>query len=261
MEHQSAIAYGNGYSNNTENAYRNKAYDYIIVHEAAHEWWGNSVTASDMADIWIHEGFATYAEYMFLEDRFGMDEYMAELLDKSQYIFNIWPMVQNRDVNENSFAGNDVYNKGAMMLHCLRCCINNDSLFFNILLEFNIQSRYHTVTSNDFIRFVNEQTGQDYTSFFDKFLMETSIPVLEYSYSVDNDQLKFKFRWSGVKNGFTMPFGIETDKKQSLRLVGTAAWQEILLPETLWFNFYNLIKGYEGCPPNSFTYFSTRCLN
>ena len=70
----------------------------------------------DMADIWIHEGFATYAEYMFLEDRFGKDEYMYELADKSQYIFNVWPMVQNRDVNENTFASNDVYNKGAMLL-------------------------------------------------------------------------------------------------------------------------------------------------
>ena len=73
MEHQSAIAYGHGYNKNNSQDYRNQIYDYIIVHEAAHEWWGNSVTAGDMADIWIHEGFATYAEFMFLESRFGKE--------------------------------------------------------------------------------------------------------------------------------------------------------------------------------------------
>ena len=79
MEHQSAIAYGNGFEKNTGNEYRNRIFDYIIVHEAAHEWWGNSVTAADMADIWIHEGFATYAELMFIENRFGKEEYLYEL--------------------------------------------------------------------------------------------------------------------------------------------------------------------------------------
>ncbi len=91
MEHQSAIAYGNGFEKNTGNEYRNRIFDYIIVHEAAHEWWGNSVTAADMADIWIHEGFATYAELMFIENRFGKEEYMYELSEKSKYIFNVWP--------------------------------------------------------------------------------------------------------------------------------------------------------------------------
>ena len=148
MEHQSAIAYGHGYNKNTAQDYRNQIYDYIIVHEAAHEWWGNSVTAADMADVWIHEGFATYAEYMFLENRFGKDEYMYELVDKSRYIFNVWPMVQNRDVNENAFASNDVYNKGAMMLHCLRCTINNDSVFFGLIRDFCMTNRYQTVTSS-----------------------------------------------------------------------------------------------------------------
>ena len=128
MEHQSAIAYGHGYKKNSAQDYRNGFYDYIIVHEAAHEWWGNSVTARDMADVWIHEGFATYAEFMFIEDRLGKDEYYYELTDKSRYIFNVWPMVQNRDVNEDTFASNDVYNKGAMMLHCLQ--VHHKQRFF-----------------------------------------------------------------------------------------------------------------------------------
>ena len=131
----------------TASDYRNNVYDYIIVHEAAHEWWGNSVTAADMADIWIHEGFATYAEYMFLEDRLGKDEYFHELVREQPYIFNVWPMVQNRNVNEDAFASNDVYNKGAMMLHCLRCNINNDSLFFGLIRDFCIQNKYKVCNS------------------------------------------------------------------------------------------------------------------
>ena len=85
----------------------------------------------------------------------GKNEYMYELTDKSRYIFNIWPMVQNRNVNENTFASNDVYNKGAMLLHCLRCTINNDSLFFRILHDFCVSNRYKIVNSQDFVNFVN----------------------------------------------------------------------------------------------------------
>jgi aminopeptidase N len=257
MEHQSAIAYGNGYNSNEGKEYRNQKYDYIIVHEAAHEWWGNSVTAADMADIWIHEGFATYSELMFLEDRFGKEEYMFELADKSQYIFNIWPLVQNRNVNENSFASNDVYTKGAMMLHCLRCSLNNDSLFFSMIRAFNQKYRYHTVSSSDFINFVHQYTGTDYNAFFSKYLYDTRLPLLSYSYRVEDGNLILKYRWSEVDDGFTMPFAISTNKKESFRLVGTTSWQEISIPETEWFNFYNLFTGYAGCPDNAFTYYRT----
>jgi aminopeptidase N len=257
MEHQSAIAYGNGYNTNEGKEYRNPKYDYIIVHEAAHEWWGNSITAADMADIWIHEGFATYAELMFLEDQFGKEEYLYELSEKSQYIFNIWPMVQNRNVNENSFASNDVYTKGAMMLHCLRCTVNNDSLFFSMVHDFSMKFRYHTVSSGDFIHFVNQYTGKDYSAFFSKFLYETRLPLLSYTYRPDGSSLILKYRWTEVNEGFTMPFAIATDKKESFRLEGTTTWQEITLPETSWFNFYNLLTGYEGCPDHAFTYFHT----
>jgi aminopeptidase N len=261
MEHQSAIAYGNGYDKNSGDEYRNKMYDYIIVHEAAHEWWGNSVTAADMADAWIHEGFATYAELMFLENRFGKDEYMYELFQKGQYIFNIWPLVQNRGVNENTFASNDIYNKGAMVLHCLRCAINNDSLFFGMIHDFSVKYRYHTVNSDDFIRFVDEYTGTDYTAFFKKYLYETRLPMLEYRYTRENGNLKLLYHWTEVDASFSLPFGIGTDTKKSYRLTGTTEWQEMLIPETGWFKFFNLMTDYEGCPDNAFTYFRTRCIN
>lgn len=260
MEHQTAIAYGHGYGNNTAQDYRNKIYDYIIVHEAAHEWWGNSVTAADMADAWIHEGFATYAEYMFLENRLGKDEYYHELTENSRYIFNIWPMVQNRDVNEDAFASNDIYNKGAMLLHCLRSNINDDSLFFSLVHDFCVQNKYKTVNSNDFIRFTNRYTSTDYSDFFAKFLYDTEKAVLEYTFDQRGDNLVLRYRWAEVGKGFIMPFGVATDSGRGIRLTATTEWKETVLEDTEWFNFYNLWKGYQGCPDNSYTYYDTRMI-
>ncbi|NJK85639.1 MAG: M1 family metallopeptidase [Bacteroidales bacterium] len=168
MEHQTAIAYGNSYSNVENNTYRKKEFDYIIVHEAAHEWWGNAVSAVDMADIWIHEGFATYAEFLLVEDVYGKDEYNYEINQKRKFIFNFWPVVENYDVNENSFASNDVYTKGAMILHCLRSTINNDSLFFKIIRDFFKENEFNVVTTQQFIDLVNQSTGKNFTPFFKK---------------------------------------------------------------------------------------------
>jgi aminopeptidase N len=261
MEHQTAIAYGNAYDKPKRQEYRNDKYDFIIVHEAAHEWWGNAVTAVDMADIWIHEGFSTYAEYLFLEKMFGKEEYLYEINNKTSYIMNFWPMVQNRDVNENSFAGNDVYTKGAMMLHCLRCTLGNDSLFFTIIRDFNLQNRFKTLKSDDFVKMVNQYTEDNYDAFFKIFLYDIKLPVLSYSFERVGQDMLFKYKWTGIETGFKMVFGIETDKKVSYRLMGTAEEQEILLENTSWFNFYNQWKGYEGCADNSLTYFRTSCTS
>jgi aminopeptidase N len=258
MEHQTAIAYGNSYSNDkNDHAYRNKQYDYIIVHEAAHEWWGNSVSAGDMADVWIHEGFATYAELLFIENVFGKEEYLYEIMRKSFFIYNFWPMVQNRNVNENSFASNDIYNKGAIMLHSLRCTINNDSLFFRIIKDFCIKNRYKIVYTDDFIEFVNKETKENYSAFFNKYLFDNRLPVLEYSFYKNPDDLIFKYKWTEVEDGFKMPFCIETSEKKAIRLLGTTQEQEIELKNTSWFNFFNKWKGIEGVRDNSFTYFWT----
>ena len=261
MEHQSAIAYGSAFDNEGANAYRNRLYDFIIVHEAAHEWWGNSVSAGDMADIWIHEGFATYAEYLFLEDRFGKEEYLHELSENSSYIFNVWPLVQNRDVNENTFAGQDVYNKGAIVLHNLRCTMNNDTLFFNLIRDFCINNQYRTVNSEDFTSFVNRYSGSDYTPFFNIFLYSTNLPVLSYSYEKAEGELIITYRWTGVEDGFFMPFGIRINGVESLRVEATTVSQEIRIPEGSYFYFHNLWNGYAGSRDNSFTYFVTNCTN
>jgi aminopeptidase N len=195
---------------------------------------------------------------MFMEKLHGYDEYMYNLNEGVANILNIWPMVGNYDVNEDSFVGNDIYFKGAMMLHCLRCIINNDSLFFSMIRDYAITRKFTTVSTRDFIAFVNNYAGDDYTSFFDKFLHDTSLPVLEYSFTRENGSVKLVYRWTEVENGFSMPFSISTDKGINIRLEGTSDTREVTIPDAEWFNFYNVWKGYEGCPVNGFTYYNTK---
>jgi aminopeptidase N len=130
-----------------------------------------------------------------------------------------------------------------------------------MLKGFCTQNKYQVVNSNDFVRFVNYASGKDFTAFFDKYLYDTKLPVLAYQYYQENDELVLRYCWTGVKSGFIMPFGIETNTKESFRLVADTNWQEIRLPGVKWFNFYTIWKGYEGSKDHSFTYFSTHCEN
>lgn len=258
MEHQSAIAIGDEYGSRKRRDYENTDYDYLIVHETAHEWWGNTVTMGDMADAWISEGFATYSEHLFIEEKLGYPEYISASASTMKLIFNIWPMVGIRDVNDNTFIGGDIYNKGAAMLNNLRCIMNNDSTFFALIKSFYNQYKFKIVTSNDFVKFVNNYTGKDYTDFFNKFLYGTNPPVLQYSFKLNNDKLLFSFRWIDVGNNFTMPFSITINNKENLRLDGSAKYQTVeianvksfYLPSEQRFDKNQIIK-------NSFTYYWT----
>lgn len=263
MEHQTAIAYGYSYSNrNNSITYLNRNYDYIIVHEAAHEWWGNAVAASDYADIWLHEGFATYAEILFIEAMDGYQASINELHNRMQFILNIWPMVQNRNVNENSFVGGDVYNKGAAMIHCFRSTLNNDSLFMNLLRDFNLAFRRKTITTDDFLSYVNDYTKKDYTDFFNKYLYETELPLLKYTYERAGDGIILSYFWSGVRNGFEMPFSITTfPDKKAYRIEATTKRQEVFIPGTESLSFFNNAILPENCPRNGLTYYRTKCVN
>lgn len=261
MEHQGAIAYGNGYDKNKKtHEYANLQDDYIIVHESAHEWWGNSVTASDMADIWIQEGFATYAELLFLEHKYGHEEYLKQLATKISQIFNVWPVVQNYDVNEDAFASNDCYNKGAAILNNLRCCINEDSLFFKIIKDFALKYEKKIVTTQNFIDLVNDETCENYTPFFKKYLHSADLPVLKYNFRKEKDSVYMTYQWEGVEDGFKMPFCIATGDT-SFRFEGTTKVSGIVLKNAKTFRFYTPLLGTDKLQPNSFTYFWTRCDN
>ena len=255
MEHQGAIAYGNDFNKKDEyQVYLTKKYDYIIVHESAHEWWGNSVTAADMADIWLQEGFATYAEMLFMENKYGYDQYLKEMKRKMYDIYNIWPIVQNYNVNENAFASNDCYNKGAAIVHNLRCTMDNDTLFFKMIKDFALRYEKKIVTSANFVSMVNEYTAKDYTAFFKKFLYDKNLPVLKYSYRHEGKNIILKYQWEGVDAGFAMPLGLAAGADQNIRLSATSEPQEITLKNVSTFRFYTSWLEPGNVPRNAYTY-------
>ncbi|TND07791.1 MAG: aminopeptidase N [Bacteroidetes bacterium] len=195
MEHQTGIAYGNGYTNDYE------GFDYIILHETAHEWWGNSVTAADLGDGWIHEGFATYAEALFVEETQGRDAYRRYLLDQRLTIINRRPVSRPFNMRYFNYRDGDIYHKGSWILHSLRYALENDSLFFDILETFATENAPKTVTSKDFIALVNRKTGKDYQWFFDQYLYNRLAPEIEYSI----EKGKMYYRWtSRTMPGFKM---------------------------------------------------------
>lgn len=195
MEHQTAIAYGNGFNNDLFGKV-----DYIILHETAHEWWGNSVTAGDFADIWLQEGFATYSEALFLEKVYGND-LANRLMDNYKYLIaNKYALVSVEDRRWFHYRAHaDAYFKGAWVLHTLRKQLNNDVLFFKILKTFAINNKYQIVRTKDFIEQVNSESGSDYSWFFEMYLEHNEVPVMEYAI----DQKGFLYyQWANVPENF-----------------------------------------------------------
>lgn len=210
MEHQSAIAYGNGYKNG------NDGFDYIILHETAHEWWGNSVTNFDYADIWIHEGFATHCEALFVEQQRGREAYHNYLLYQRWFIRNERPVVGPTGVNYFNYKDSDPYVKGTWILHTLRTVINDDQLYLDILRSFYQQHKGKQVTSQNFIDVVNAKTGKDYTWFFRQYLYDRKVPVLEYYF--DAKEAKLYYKWKNVDAGmnFKMPVTIQVGPEKKI---------------------------------------------
>jgi len=258
MEHQSAIAIGGRYGKGTPWNYNDIPYNYLLIHETAHEWWGNTITMADMADAWLSEGFTTYSEQLFMEQRFGYKSYLNAVANNMSEIFNVWPIVGIKDVNDNSFIGGDIYNKGATTLNNLRCTINNDSLFFSMLKEYYNKFKFKTIATSDFTNFVNEKTGKDYSDFFDKFLNDTEPPTLEYKFIQKDDTLKFSYKWINVGKNFTMPFSITINDKTNYRLEATTESQVFVLDKVKSFYLPSEKRlDKEQMTKNAFTYYWT----
>ncbi|PBQ34712.1 hypothetical protein CNR22_24025 [Sphingobacteriaceae bacterium] len=206
MEHQTAIAYGNGYKNE-----RNESYDYIILHETAHEWWGNAVSVADFSDVWIHEGMATYAEALYVEKTKGYEAYLNYVNWNSITVANKKPVIGPSGVYYWNYKDGDPYVKGAAMLHTLRNHLQNDTLFFAILKTFFKEQCYKTTSTKDFINLVNKMSAKDQTYFFDHYLYHRSSPLLlwnfDYDFTLEKDQLIFQF--DRVNHDFTTPIEVE----------------------------------------------------
>jgi aminopeptidase N len=206
MEHQSAIAYGNHFKNGFNGLDLSQtglglSWDYIIVHESAHEWFGNSITTQDIADSWVHEGFANYAEVLYVEFYQGKqaaNEYCAGL---RKNIKNEKPVIGPYGVNED--GSGDMYPKGANLLHTLRHAIHQDEKFRQILRGLNAEFYHQTVTTKQVEDYISRKSGFDFSRVFDQYLRQTGIPTLEYF--LDSLTLRVSYRWTDCIDGFNLP--------------------------------------------------------
>ncbi|MFT3822962.1 MAG: M1 family metallopeptidase [Chitinophagaceae bacterium] len=225
MEHQSAVSIG--YINSPFDSNKMDTTDIIRLmwHEVAHEWWGNNITDKDIADMWIHESFASYAELLAFENLKGKEAARKYL--SAQHPDNKEPIIGVYDVNH--FHMGDMYTKGILLLHTLRNVINNDDLWFSILYGLQQDFRYQTVTTEDIVTYINKKAKKDYTPFFDQYLRYAAIPELQLKFEKKDQGLVVQYRWQADVVAFDMPVKIATTPGNMQFIYPTTQWQTINL--------------------------------
>lgn len=228
MEHQSAVAYGNGYMN----GYRGRdlsgtghglQWDFILVHEAGHEWFGNNITSEDIADMWVHEGFTNYSEGIYTECLLGKQAGAEYIIGSRRNVQNQAPVVGVFGVQRE--GSGDMYYKTGSMLHMMREIIADDELWRDILRGMNIDFRHSIVTGRQIQEYINRRSGRSFDRVYEQYLTTTRIPVFEYT--LDGGTLRY--RWSNVVEGFDMPVRVHVG--DDLRwLEPRAEWQETSVP-------------------------------
>jgi len=228
MEHQSAVAYGNWY----ENGYRRRdvsgtgigmKFDFIIVHESAHEWWGNNLTAKDNADMWIHEGFGNYAENLYVECQFGKEQGAQYLIGSRHNILNDRPIIPPYGVNADPPL--DQYYKGGSMLHTIRQIVGDDEKWRGILRGLQQTFWHQTVTSAQVEQYITQHAGVDLSKVFDQYLRTTMVPALEYR--IQGNTLSY--RWANVVKGFDMQVGVTLSGNGFTVVHPTQTWKKATL--------------------------------
>ena len=231
MEHQSSVTYGNGY----QNGYRGRdlsgtgwglKFDFIIVHESGHEWFANSITNIDMADMWIHESFTAYSESLFLDYHFGTEASNAYVIGTRKSIKNDRPIIGYYDVNNS--GSSDMYYKGSNMLHTLRQIIDNDEKWRTILLELNKEFYHKNVNTKQIENYLNTHIKIDLESFFEQYLRTTKIPILEYK--IENNHLTYK--WSNIVDGFSIPIKVFINSNEQL-ITPSKVWKKLQLDKSI----------------------------
>ena len=225
MEHQSSVTYGNGY----ENGYLGRdlsssgwglKFDFIIIHESAHEWFANSITNKDVADMWIHEGFTNYSEVLYLDYHYGTEAGNEYLLGIRELVRNDSPVIGEYDVD--SHGSSDMYSKGASIIHTLRQMINDDEAFRQLLRDMNEEFYHKTVSSLEIEQYIADRTGLDLEAFFDQYLRTVKIPKLQYK--LQGNTIRFRFR--NVVSGFHMPLRIFINEEEQW-IHPSENWQEL----------------------------------
>jgi aminopeptidase N len=231
MEHQSAVAYGNGYQNGYKGTDLSGTgwgltWDFIVIHESAHEWWGNSLTTADMADMWVHESFANYSESLYTECRYGTAAGAAYVIGTRKLIKNDQPIVGPYGVNADGPL--DMYYKGGNMLHTIRQVVGNDSTWRAVLRGVNTAFAHRIVTGKQIQEYFSAHAGVDLSRVFAQYLTTTRVPTLEYRL----DSSTLTYRWADVVPGFAMPIRVMVGPEQSVKLTPTEQWQTTTLALT-----------------------------
>ena len=223
MEHQSGIAYGNKF----ENGYLGRdlsgsgwglKWDFIIVHEAGHEWFGNNITEKDVADMWIHEAFTAYSETLFTETYHGKDAASEYVRGTRKAIQNDIPIIGVYGVNQE--GSGDMYYKGANMIHTLRTWMNNDEKFRQMLRGLNKEFYHQTVTTEQIENYIAKFSGLNLNAFFNQYLRTIKVPILELKQNGN----KVEYRYTNVVDGFAMPLRL---KDSDVTINPTTNWQTI----------------------------------
>jgi aminopeptidase N len=231
MEHQSSVTYGNKYKNgylgsDLSGTGWGLKFDFIIIHEAGHEWFANNITHIDVADMWMHESFTAYSESLFLDYYHGEDAASEYVIGTRRSIRNDRPLIGTYNVHHE--GSGDMYYKGANMLHTLRQLVEDDAKWRDILRGLNKEFYHQTISSNQLENYLSEETGINLTQFWDQYLRTTKIPKLEYK--VDNNVLSF--RYTNVVKGFDMPIIVNVNGTEKW-IVPTEDWNTLTYPKTI----------------------------
>ncbi|HTV16625.1 MAG TPA: M1 family metallopeptidase [Acidobacteriaceae bacterium] len=230
MEHQSAVTYGNLFKNgylgrDWTGVGISPRFDFIIIHESGHEWFGNSITAADPSDMWIHEGWTTYLESLYVEYRWGKSDAIRYLNGYKPKIFNQRPIVGERGVNAE--PPEDQYFKGALMLNTLRSVINDDAKWFALIHDLYQHFKYQNILTEDIVAYCNQHTGMNLTPIFDQYLRHAQIPRLELLFGEAPGSVMYK--WRADEDDFAMPVRVGSpDHWQIIR--PTTKWQTMQTP-------------------------------
>ena len=224
MEHQNAVAYGNKYQKgylgrDLSGTGVGMNFDFIIIHESGHEWFGNSITSKDIADMWIHEGFTCYTESVFLECQFGYEKSQVYINGLKQNIQNDQPIIGPFGVNTE--GSGDMYYKGALLLNTIRSLINDDSKWWKLLYDYSIKFRHQIIETKDVVAFFNTQTKLNLTPIFNQYLRYKNIPVLE----IRKSKNKLQFRWKTDEPNFLMPIDVKISDK-TMRIKPSNSWKK-----------------------------------
>lgn len=209
MEHQSAVTYGNRFANGyLERDWTGVGvslkFDFIIIHESGHEWFGNAVSAADVSDMWIHEGWTTYLENLYVEHLFGYDAALKYVNGYKTKVRNREPIVTQRGIHRT--PPQDMYFKAALFLNTLRSVVNDDARWWKLVRDLFQHFKYQNILTEDLVRFVNAQLGQDLTPVFDQYLRRTELPALELAF--DEGAGTVAYRWKADERAFAMPIRV-----------------------------------------------------